>query len=60
MKSGDFYTNVKNGKLYRVICKAINATNSRDGEIVVIYCDDQNTYVREIEEFKLKFTNSKA
>ena len=52
------YINKKNKRLYYVqkICK--DATNSREGNIVVVYYDVENEnpwYVRDLEEFKEKF-----
>lgn len=51
------YKNKKKGTLYLVIGKAIDATNSRDGNKVVVYqsCEDSQLYVRDEEEFLVKF-----
>jgi hypothetical protein len=49
------YRNKKNGKLYYKLGIAIDATNSRDGEKVIIYSDMSKVYVREEKEFHEKF-----
>jgi hypothetical protein len=54
------YTNIKTGNPYTVKGFAINATNKDDGQVMVIYTrsdvENSDLYVREIEEFKQKFT----
>ncbi len=48
----------KTGNIYRILAFAIDATNSRDGIPVVVYCPDDNgnsVYVREQSEFDEKF-----
>lgn len=47
----------KTGNIYRVIALGIDATNSRDGRHVVVYCPDNGTavYVRDQSEFDEKF-----
>lgn len=48
----------KTGNIYRVLAFGIDATNSRDGVPVVVYCPDDNgnsVYVREQSEFDEKF-----
>lgn len=53
------YRHNKTGKRYLVLAAAIDATNSRDGTAVTIYCpdDDRNAiFVRETAEFEQKFT----
>ena len=52
------YRNKKNKRLYWVqkICK--DATNSREGNVIVVYYDVENEnpwYARDLEEFKEKF-----
>lgn len=53
-----YWRNYKTGKLYVVIGIATDCTNDRDGTQVVLYrengCDA--VYVRDLDEFKLKFT----
>lgn len=48
----------KTGKLYRHMAFATDATNSRDGLNVVVYCEEDNpqsVFVRETSEFFDKF-----
>lgn len=48
--------NIKTGEIYVVSTfNAINATNSQDGERVVIYSRAGAVYVREVKEFLEKF-----
>jgi hypothetical protein len=52
------YRNLKTGNIYRHLAVAVDATNERDGLLVVVYCPDDNEhtiYVREQEEFYTKF-----
>lgn len=52
------YRNKKTGHLYRHLAVATDATNARDGVLVVVYCPDDNEhsiYVREQAEFEAKF-----
>lgn len=52
------YKNKKNGKIYIKEKNVINATNSNDGEVMVLYRpeeDYENWYVREVNEFYEKF-----
>lgn len=60
----DFYKHIKSGKIYEIIGEAMNATNDRDGQIVVIYrqhfaeqklAKKGKFYVRDIVEFHEKF-----
>lgn len=60
----DFYRHIKSGKIYEIIGEAINATNDRDGQMVVIYrqhftekklAKNEKIYVRDIVEFYEKF-----
>lgn len=57
METKLIYKNKKKGTLYSIIGLAIDATNSRDGTKVIVYksCDDGALYVREEDEFVLKF-----
>ncbi len=54
------YRNNKNGNLYEVIRKdVINCTNANDDQIMVLYKSLEHPemlFVREINEFKIKFT----
>lgn len=50
------YQNLKTGKIYTVLfLNAVNATNGREGELMVIYTDGKTVYPREKEEFMKKF-----
>ena len=52
------YKNKKTGKIYKHLAIGIDKTNSRNGELVVIYCPDDNEhtiFVREQSEFEEKF-----
>jgi len=52
------WRNKKNGKLYHVLHHAVDCTNARDGQAVVVYCpDDRPDFicVREKAEFEAKF-----
>lgn len=52
------WRNRKNGKLYRVLHHAVDCTNARDGQAVIVYCpDDRPDFicVREKDEFEAKF-----
>jgi len=52
----DLYRNKKNGRLYKKLFEAIDCTNVREGEKVVVYTDGlTKMFVREIEEFNNKF-----
>lgn len=52
------WKNNKTGNLYVVEGTTTNATNAQDGQKMVKYysLDDNEPYVREISEFKEKFT----
>jgi hypothetical protein len=51
------YIHNKTGNVYEVIAEAIDATNSRDGQIVIIYRNAKGEYfVRDKKEFLQKFT----
>lgn len=52
------YRHKKTGNIYRHLAIAVDATNARDGVMVVVYCPDDNEhsiYVREQAEFEQKF-----
>lgn len=52
------YKNKKNGKIYKLLSIGTDATNSRDGLKVAIYCSDDDTnciFVRDYVEFSEKF-----
>lgn len=56
---GFYYINNKTGEFYKVINYVINATNSNDGQTMVLYekvHHSESLYVREIREFREKFT----
>ena len=48
-------THIKTGHIYAVLGIAIDATNDRDGQLVVIYSREGKLFIRELEEFKRKF-----
>lgn len=52
------YINNKTGKRYKTIEKAINCTNSNDGQEMIVYQSEHGGgwFVRESKEFKEKFT----
>ncbi|SJZ65460.1 hypothetical protein SAMN02745174_01192 [Cetobacterium ceti] len=54
----NLWRNKKNGKLYEVLSTAINATNKDDGVIMVLYTIDNRLFVREYNEFLVKFERS--
>lgn len=62
IEKNTIWINISNGMEYVVAGVGINATNNLDGqEMVRYYLNDYGTdpiqeYYREIEEFKLKFT----
>jgi len=52
------YRNKKNGRLYRFLHYAVDCTNARDGNPVVVYCpDDRPDFIctRDRDEFEVKF-----
>jgi hypothetical protein len=52
------YKNKKTGNLYRYLAMAVNATNTNDGELMVVYCpcdNEHSIYVRNEAEFYEKF-----
>lgn len=57
---GTFWKNNKTGSLYQVVSgPVINATNSQDGQIMIVYSRVDpvyGVYAREISEFREKFT----
>lgn len=51
-----FFKNRKNKKLYFVLHVCPDATNDREGQEAVVYCDEEgNVWVREWAEFFGKF-----
>ena len=50
--------NNKNKTVYQILGIALNATNSQEGEIVVVYKDktSSSVFVRELNEFLQRFT----
>jgi len=57
------WRNIKNGNLYRVLHHAVDCTNARDGQDVIVYCpDDRPDFicVREKAEFEAKFVPADA
>lgn len=65
-QSGEVWVNDKTKNRYLVIsANTINATNSEDGQVMVLYVrqddngENRTYFVREIEEFVLKFTKEK-
>lgn len=54
----DYYRNLKNLKIYKVLFSAINKTDSQDGKAYIVYHEEdklQPIYIRETEEFFEKF-----
>lgn len=51
------WTHLKTGKVYTIhAMDVINATNDRDGQVMVLYLNSSGMmFVRELEEFKEKF-----
>lgn len=55
------YRHNKTGNLYLQICKVLDCTNSRDGEVHMLYIrpfgkkSSRKIYTREINEFNEKF-----
>lgn len=50
------YKHIKSGKTYIAIGVALNATNGKNNQIMVVYKDHSGTmYVRENKEFHEKF-----
>lgn len=55
---GHVYRNIKHNTLYKVTGIAIDCTNQRDGNEMVVYSpvnEPEKTFVRDIIEFKHKF-----
>lgn len=51
------FRNKKNQKIYKALGVITNATNSNDGQKMVLYiAEDSNVYARSLDEFKIKFT----
>lgn len=58
-EAGELYRNNKKGTLYRVLHRAKDCTNARDGTPVVVYAsveDPDLVFVRDEAEFHTKFT----
>lgn len=53
----EHWKNKKTGVIYTVIDEVINTTNVRNGEQMILYCDEakQLVFVREKTEFYAKF-----
>lgn len=49
------YINIKNGNKYTLIGEVINATNANNGDVMFLYSDGKNFYVRNKDEFNEKF-----
>ena len=54
-KYGWTAVHLKTGNEYTVVGEAINCTNAQDGQHVVIYTREGQTFVREVHEFQNKF-----
>ena len=54
-KANEFWINKKNGQSYAIICIATESTNSREGSTSVVYKKEDKIYVRDLDEFILKF-----
>ena len=51
-----FFQNKKTKGIYKVLYEeAINCTNAQDGQIMVIYTNGKEVFVREQKEFQEKF-----
>ena len=56
MSHKDEVVHLKTGKTYRMLGKVVDATNSRDGEELILYQnEDGGLFVREVQEFWVKF-----
>ena len=53
-------THNKTGNKYNILHTAIDATNSRDGNQVVVYEKGGQVFVRDLAEFNQKFTINKT
>jgi hypothetical protein len=53
------FINNKNGKNYYMSGECINKTNKQDRQVMILYTDNVNMYVREEKEFYEKFTELK-
>lgn len=49
------YRHKKTGNIYKVTGTALNSTDDRDGQRMVIYTRGGKTFVREAGEFREKF-----
>lgn len=45
----------KTGNIYKIVRAVTNATNNRDGEIMIEYTNGKEFFVREAREFFSKF-----
>ena len=54
-KSGNKFCHIKTGNIYTYCREIINATNSSNNEIMIMYSRDSDLFVREKEEFLSKF-----
>lgn len=55
IKYGTMERNKKTNGIYIYIGDITDSTNSREGNVVSLYCKDGNLFVRDKEEFKEKF-----
>jgi len=55
VERGVLAKHLKTGNVYGVLYIAIDATNARDGNRVVVYGHPHGVFVRDLEEFKAKF-----
>ena len=55
IKQGIVVRNIKTDNLYVINGTALNCTNANDGQVMVIYANETQEFVREITEFKEKF-----
>lgn len=52
----DKYLHRKSNKIYTLLCTCINCTNAQDGQIMVMYMNNEGMlFVREQSEFIKKF-----
>ena len=61
VKEDCFYKNIKNDTTYKTIKLVKNATNSQDGQVMVLYKNNEgDLFVRDIQEFAVKFEEIKV
>jgi hypothetical protein len=54
------YKHIKTGNLYTVVREVINSTNANDGQVMIVYHNQDNQYfAREKEEFLSRFKMKK-